>query len=49
MNGEFGQFQQQAPPRRQGEVRIEDPGTTSSKKKQFSSNDVEDVDFIEVK
>lgn len=49
MQGDFGRYQQQqAPPRRAGEVRIEDPASNASKKK-FSSDDVEDVDFIEVK
>lgn len=48
MQGDFGRQQQQAPPRRAGEVRIEDP-TANAPKKKFSSDDVEDVDYIEVK
>jgi hypothetical protein len=50
MNGQFGQNQQQSPPlRRQGEVRIEEPGNAAPHKKHFSSGDVEDVDYVEVK
>ncbi len=50
MNGQFGQYQQQSPPlRRQGEVRIEEPGNAAPHKKHFSSGDVEDVDYVEVK
>lgn len=49
MQGGYGQYQKQAPPsRQQGEVRIEDMGNQQSRKP-YSSGDVEDVDYVEVK
>jgi hypothetical protein len=49
MQGGYGQYQKQAPPsRQQGEVRIEDMGDQQSRN-QYTSGDVEDVDYVEIK
>jgi hypothetical protein len=50
MNGQFGyQQQQRTHARREGEVRIEDPVKSPAGNRKSYSDDVEDVDYVEVK